>query len=139
MGIAAPLLFLTGCANPDMQIAGGGFRNLTDFPIKDVELRVIENHRVVSCSYITAQGFFSTRIPVRAYEQNEVEVSWSYRGKTLKSGPFKVEVPDPIPTEPVVAVIRFHKSEDVSAFFVPLSEIPPKYLGHSSWAVEMKK
>ncbi len=130
LGIAAPLLLLTGCANPDMQIVGGGFRNLTDDPIRDVKLRVIENHRVVSCSYIAPQGFFSTLIPVRAYEQNQVEISWTYKGRMLKSGPFKVEVPDPVPTEPVVAVIRFHKTGRVSATFVPKSAIPPKYLSH---------
>ncbi|MDZ8118652.1 hypothetical protein [Pontiella agarivorans] len=128
MGLAAPLLFLMGCSSPEMQIVGGGFRNLTDFPIKDVELRVIETHQVVSCSYIAARGFFSTLIPVRAYEQNEVEVSWNYNGSILKSGPFKVEVPDPVPTEPVVAVIRFHPTGRVSAVFVPKSAIPREYL-----------
>ncbi|QBG48664.1 hypothetical protein EGM51_15100 [Verrucomicrobia bacterium S94] len=130
VGASASLLFLTGCAAPEMQIVGGGFRNLTDFPIRDVELCVIENHRVVSCSYIGARGFFSTLIPVRAYEQNEVEVSWNFRGRTLKSGPFKVEVPDPVPSEPVVAVIRFYPTGRVSAIFVPKSVIPPEYMAH---------
>jgi len=118
---------LAGCKSPAMQIQGGGFRNMTDYPVRNVTLRVTGTGREVSCSYISPQGFFGTRIPLKEYEENPVEVSWNYQGTDYRSGPFLVPVPDPIPDEPVVFVVRIHGAGQTSAAFIPLSEIPPRY------------
>jgi len=118
---------VSGCKSPVLHIQGGGFRNMTDQPIKNVTLQVVGTGRQVACSYIAPQGFFGTRIPLRAYEENRVEVSWTYLGRDFKSGPFLVPVPDPIPDEPVVFVVRFHPSGQTTSAFIPLSEIPPRY------------
>lgn len=126
--LAIPVFFLSACGTPQLHIQGGGFRNLTDFPIKNVELRVVGTGKLVSCSYIAPQGYFGTLIPLKPYEQNQIEVNWTYKAKELHAGPFLIPLPDPLPDEPVVAVVRFDEASSVSAGFVPLSEIPKRYL-----------
>lgn len=118
---------MIGCKAPSMYIQGGGFRNMTDYPIKDVALRVIGSGEQVACSYIAPQGFFGTEIPLREYNANRIEVSWTYRGREFQSGPFVIPVLDPIPDEPVVFVVSFHPTGQISDAFIPVSEIPPRY------------
>ena len=118
---------MAGCKSPPLYIQGGGFRNMTDSPIRDVQLRIIGTGRQVSCSYIAPQGYFGTRIPLKEYEENRVEMSWTCQGRQFSSGSFLVPVPDPIPDEPVVFVVRIYPMGQTSAAFIPLSEIPPRY------------
>ena len=120
-------VLLNGCTSPPLYIQGGGFRNMTDSAIKDVQLRVVGTGRQASCSYIAPHGFFGTRIPLKEYEENHVEMTWTYQGRTFRSGPFLIPVPDPIPDEPVIFVVRIHPTGQTSAAFIPVSEIPPRY------------
>ena len=120
--------WLCGCTHPQLQIKGGGFRNLCDDPIENVELHIVGTRRVISASYISARGYFGTVIPIKPYEGNEIEVSWTCRRRHFHSGPFKIPVPDPVPEEPVVAVIRFYPTGKTEALFMPVSQIPPRFL-----------
>lgn len=126
LAVIVPLL-LQGCATAPMQIKGGGFLNETAYEIRDAELKVEKTGQVASCSYIAPQGFFGTQLPLQPYQQHTVRMRWTSRGRTFESGPFVIPAPDPIPDEPVVAVIRLHENGTSSAKFVPVSEIPERY------------
>ncbi|VGO22348.1 hypothetical protein [Pontiella sulfatireligans] len=115
-------------SKPKLQIQGGGFRNLTDYEIRDAELWVEATGATASCSYISPQGFFGTTFPLRSCQQLPVVVTWIYRGKPCKSGPFVFPMLEPVPDEPVLAVVRFHADGTTTAEFIPVSKIPPRYL-----------
>lgn len=121
-------ILVSGCVSPKLEIQGGGFRNMTDYAIENAELRVKATGGVASCSYITAQGYFSTRIPLRPYSQNPIIVSWTSRGRNYTVGPLVVPIPEPMPDEPVVAVVRMYADGVADIRLVPVSEIPPRYL-----------
>lgn len=126
-------LFLsTGCQvhhipDPELLVAGCGLRNLTDYPIENVELKLLETSGVVSCSYIAEQGFFGTKVPQTVHREMPGIVTWTFKGKSLSSGVFVAPMPDPIPNEQVVAVVYFHPEGTNSFSFVPLSEIPARF------------
>jgi hypothetical protein len=129
-GLAPLMLIATmlyGCKSAPLYIQGGGFRNMTDEAIRDVQLLVVGTGRQASCSYIAPQGFFGTQIPLKEYEANQVVMTWTYQGRNFKSGPFTIPVPDPIPDEPVIFVVRIHPSGHTTADFIPVSQIPARY------------
>jgi hypothetical protein len=125
--LASTLLLVSGCATRELQIQGGGFRNLTDFPIENVELKVESTGNVASCSYISSRGFFATRFPLRAYHGAPIVVHWRSRGRDYVVGPFRMPVPNPLPDEPVAGVIRFHENGRATAELVPVSQVPSRY------------
>lgn len=126
--LATTVLLAAGCTTGQLHIQGGGFRNLTGVPIEQVELKVERTGEVASCSYIAPNGYFSTRFPLRVYRENPIVVRWRARSRNHEVGPFVIPVPDPVPNEPVAAVIRFLAEGRAEALFVPVSKIPARYV-----------
>ena len=101
-------------------VVGCGFCNLTEFPIKDVELKLLETGGLVSCSYIAEKGYFGALVPKRVHKETPEVVSWTLKGRCLSAEPFVAAIPDPLPEEPVVGVVYFN-ADGTSVFrFVPL-------------------
>jgi len=113
----ALVLLVAGCVSAPMQIAGLEFVNETDLPISDVELRVVKTYEVASCNYIPAGAKFSTQFPLMDYRGNEVEVVWKDRAGKHHFGPTVIVSPDPVPEDPVIAVIALKPAGRATARF----------------------
>ena len=119
---------LSGCTTPELKTQGGSFHNMTGRPIENVKLRVLEDRREASTTYIGAGGFFSIQLPERTYMEKEIEISWICGGHAFTTGAFVIPFPDPVPEGPVVLVVGIYPGGRASAQFVPTTGGPQKIL-----------
>ena len=100
-----------------MQIEGLKFVNETGIPVKRVKLQVVKTFEAASCSYISPGTDFSTQFPLKNYQGNEIKVTWKDRGGSHDFGPTVIALPDPVPAEPVMAVIVLKPAGRATASF----------------------
>ena len=114
---AGLVVLIAGCASSTMQIEGLKFVNETGIPVKKVELQVVKTFEAASCSYIAPGTDFSTQFPLKDYKGNEIKVTWKDRAGSHDFGPMVIPLPDPIPEEPVMAIIVLKPAGRASASF----------------------
>jgi hypothetical protein len=114
---AGLMVLIAGCASPSMQIEGLKFVNETGIPVKKVELQVVKTFEAASCSYISPGSEFSTQFPLKEYRGNDIKVIWKDRAGSHDFGPTVIALPDPIPEEPVMAVIVLKPAGRATASF----------------------
>lgn len=96
------ILALVACSatpverNPSIEISGVAIENQTLMFIYAVRLMVPATGNFVSCGNISPESMCSTTFPGSAYAGEPVEITWSQGGEIHSTGPFTMQLPDPL-------------------------------------------
>ncbi len=91
-----------------IQIDGLILKNQTSVPVENVMLYIEKTREFASCSFLLPGSSFSTTFPVRRYQGNRVQISWSHRGRKWSPKEFVIKPPENlVPGQPVKVLIVF--------------------------------
>ena len=99
-----------------VQIKSVIFLNTSDKPLTDVQIYVTKTRELMSCGYILPRSECSTGFPLREYQGNRFDVSWTEGGQIITVDNILVDVPGNLRMgKPVNVVITFGKYNRFSA------------------------
>ena len=86
--------------------------------VQDVTISATNNGRVFSCGNIAPFGICSNRIGKRRYEQNPIQVSWTFGGSSNQTEAFVIKVPATFYTAfPLRGVVAIEPDGSISTYF----------------------
>ena len=86
--------------------------------IQNVAIEVVGTGREFSCGNIAPFGICSNRFGQRPYEQNPIQVSWSFGSSVNQTEAFVVKVPTRFSTElPLRGVLAIGPDGSISTYF----------------------
>lgn len=115
------LNILTSCSSPiiksnSIQIKRLVFLNQSSRALNNVRIYVSKTHEFASCGYILAKTECSTGFPLREYQGNSFDISWSEDGQNKSKQNIQTVVPVNLNlNKPVNAVITFGEGGAFSA------------------------
>ena len=115
---------LIGCSSPkitptSIQIKRLVFLNQSSKTLNNVRIYVTKTHEFASCGHILPKTECSTGFPLREYQGNSFDISWSENGQNKSRHNIQAVVPVNINTEkPANAVITFGENEYFTASLI---------------------
>ena len=98
-------------------IGGLTIRNDSAERAENVRIEIAGTRQHVTCGYILARTACATTFPVTRYEGRFVALSWTQRGLSMRSKPFIVPLPDPVPVgRPLEVVVHFGSQTGISSY-----------------------
>ena len=120
---------LTGCVSGSSEnriqstqklaIKGLVFKNLSNYPVDKVTLKVAATHKFISCGYIARSSECSTTFPLKAYQGNSVSVTWVQADEDYIRNDIYIQ-PEPYIdlAKPAYVVITFDQQRNIKAEFI---------------------
>lgn len=96
LSMLLPVIFVAGCATgyaPSYYFNQVQVINLSGGSISQVDLRVIDSNRVLSCDQVNKNAICNERFGKRRYPQAGIELSWIHPDGTQKSETLSPPVP----------------------------------------------
>ena len=98
-------------------------KNLTLTDVNDVEIRVEKLKGIFNCNLILTDSFCSNGFRERAYENNQITISWTGRNQRHAIGPITINISQALIAinekdhKPYTAVIELRKDGEFDAYF----------------------
>lgn len=92
--------------------------NLSDSTIGEVDIRVLDSEKAVSCEKVAKNAICDDRFGARRYPQRGIELSWTHPGGNRKTELLTPRMPvSPRSASPLRIVIEVYEDGSANAFF----------------------